>query len=191
MARRRRLVASGALLAAGAVAAGIWITSGWTDSPDAADTAAAGATGRAGTASTPGAAAPATPDAAFPSGAVPEDELPDVDDVVTDAPAPAPSGGDVGVLVTYAGWDPASSAVEVAGIVDRVVATEGACTVTLTSGDRTVTAGGPATPDVTTTACGSVFVDGAQLAPGTWSAVLSFAAGTTSGASAPVEVQVP
>ena len=186
MARRRRLVATGALLAtAGAVAAGVWITGDWTDSSQPA-----GETTTAGSGASP-VAAGETPDAAFPEGSVPQDELPTTDEIATDEPAPAPPADDVPVLITYAGWDPSSSAVEVSGIVDRVVDAGGTCTVTLTSGGRSVTASGPATPDVTTTACGSVYVPGAELSGGTWSAVLNFSSDASEGTSDAVEVEVP
>lgn len=186
MARKRRLVATGALLAAaGAAAAGIWITGDRTDQAEPSGESTA-----AGSGASP-VTAGETPDPAFPEGSVPQDQLPTADEIATDQPAPPPAADDVPVLVTYAGWDPASSSVEVSGIVDVVVESDGTCTATLTSGDRTVTASGPATPDVTTTACGSVFVAGAELAPGTWSAVLTFASATSSGESEPVEVEVP
>jgi hypothetical protein len=186
MARRRRLVATGALLVtAGAVAGGIWLTNEWQESPEPASSETGTSSG-----TSPQAAAQTT-DAAFPEGAVPEDELPAADEVATDEPAPAPAADDVPVLVTYVGWDATMSAVEVSGLVDQVVDADGTCTATLTSGARVVTASGPATPDRTTTACGSVYVDGAELASGTWSAVLSFASADHSGSSAAVAVEVP
>jgi hypothetical protein len=122
---------------------------------------------------------------------------PDPTDVATD-PAPstsaAPSSGARGeatVRITYSGWNAGSGVVEVGGFVPQLVEAGGSCTLTLTQGAASATASREATPDVSTTACGELTVPGDQLAPGTWSAVLSYESDTASGASDPVEVQVP
>jgi len=116
---------------------------------------------------------------------------PDPADVATDTPrTPAPAG-DAPVLITFAGWQASAGVVEVGGFVDQVVESDGSCTATLTNGQRTVSASRPATPDATTTSCGWLSVPGHDLAPGTWTAVLSYASRTSTGASAEVEVVVP
>lgn len=122
---------------------------------------------------------------------------PDPTDVATDAApstTPAPTSGARGeatVQITYFGWNPGSGVVEVGGFVPSVVEEGGSCTLTLTQGAANASASREATANVTSTACGELVVPGDQLAPGTWSAVLSYESDGSSGASEPVEVQVP
>ena len=122
---------------------------------------------------------------------------PDPTDVATDAApstSPAPTSGarrEATVQITYSGWNPGSSVVEIGGFVPQLVEEGGSCTLTLTQGAASASASREATPDVSTTACGELTVPGDQLAPGTWSAVLSYESDRSSGASEPVEVQIP
>ncbi|MGY1754898.1 hypothetical protein [Blastococcus sp. SYSU D01042] len=120
---------------------------------------------------------------------------PDPTDVAIDpAPSAAPTTvarGDAAVQITYYGWNPGSSVVEINGFVPTLVEEGGTCTVTLTQAGASVTATREATPNVTNTACGELTVPGEQLGAGAWSAVLSYESDGSSGASAPVEVQVP
>jgi hypothetical protein len=109
--------------------------------------------------------------------------------VATDAPV-AVTGGKVPVVVTYSGWNPAQRMVMVGGYAAGVVESKGVCTLTLTQGTRKVTAQSPAGPDASTTACDALFVPGTKLAPGSWRAVLSYASPSSSGTSAPVDVEV-
>lgn len=122
---------------------------------------------------------------------------PDPTGVATDpAPstAPAPTSaarGDAVVQITYYGWNPGSSVVEVGGFVPFLVEEGGTCTLTLTQDAATATATRAATPNVTSTACGELTVPGDQLAPGTWSAVLAYESDRSAGVTGAVEVQVP
>ncbi|MBN1093852.1 hypothetical protein JKP75_15610 [Blastococcus sp. TML/M2B] len=122
---------------------------------------------------------------------------PDPTEVATDpAPStvPAPTGGaraDATVQITYYGWNPDSSVVEVGGFVPFLVEEGGTCTLTLTQGGASATASREATPNVTSTACGELVVPGDQLAPGTWDAVLAYESERSAGSTEPVEVQVP
>ena len=77
----------------------------------------------------------------------------------------------------------------VGGYVDRVL-DGGTCTLTATKGGVTVTGSGPATPDATTTSCGTVGIPRAQLSTGTWTATLTYSTGTASVSAAPVQVEV-
>lgn len=122
---------------------------------------------------------------------------PDPTDVATDpAPSAAPTPtdgarGEATVQITYYGWNPGSSVVEVGGFVPFLVEEGGTCTLTLTQGGASATATREATPNVTSTACGELVVPGDQLAPGTWSAVLGYESERSTGTTEAVEVQVP
>jgi hypothetical protein len=122
---------------------------------------------------------------------------PDPTDVATDpAPSAAPTPtdgarGEATVQITYYGWNPAGSVVEVGGFVPFLVEEGGTCTLTLTQGAASATATREATPNVTSTACGELVVPGDQLAPGTWSAVLAYESDRSTGSTEAVEVQVP
>jgi hypothetical protein len=109
--------------------------------------------------------------------------------VVTDAPVVV-TGGKVPVVVTYSGWNAVQHQVMVGGYAAGVVESKGVCTLTLRQGARTVTAQSPASPDASTTACGALSVPGTKLAPGSWRAVLSYTSKTSSGAAAPVDIEV-
>jgi cytoskeletal protein RodZ len=109
--------------------------------------------------------------------------------VATDAPVVVTSGK-VPVVVTYSDWNATQHLVMVGGYAAGVVESKGVCTLTLTQGARKVTAESPAAPDASTTACGGLSVPGTKLAPGTWRAVLSYASPSSSGAAAPVDIEV-
>jgi hypothetical protein len=118
---------------------------------------------------------------------------PDPTDVATDAPVTVTPNADGGlpVVLTFADWNGTTEAVEVDGYLAGIVEDGGSCTLTLTQGGTTVTAEVPGTADAATTSCGGAAVPGRQLAPGTWTAVLGYRSGTTTGSSAPAEVTVP
>jgi hypothetical protein len=111
--------------------------------------------------------------------------------VATDPPVTRAPDADSVVMVTYAVWEPTSSAVEEGSFVQGVVESGGTCTLTLTKGDTVVTESAPAEPDATTTSCGGISVQGSRLSSGTWSAVVSYESATTSGSSDATEVAVP
>ncbi len=106
------------------------------------------------------------------------------------AQSPAPSPTTVDVLVTYADAAPGSGDLEVGGYA-AVVEVAGACTLEATSGAKTVTAVIPATPDVSTTSCGGLTVDHAQVAGRTWLVRVTYDSPTSHGTSEPTEVAVP
>jgi hypothetical protein len=106
-----------------------------------------------------------------------------------DTPADA-EPADVEVLITWSGWAPDPAGVEAGGYVD-VVETGGSCTLTLTNGSATVSVTSAATPDVSSTTCGPMFLPGDQVTPGPWRSVLSYESPLRSGRSDAVEVTVP
>ena len=179
------------VLAGGATA---WAT-GWgpfagDDDPGRAfATATAQSTATAGT-PTPGAG---TSDAPSPNEAT-TDPAPTASTESTESagPSPAPSSAltPATVVITYASWADETSAVE-AGAYAAVVDDVGECTLTLTKGSATRTVTVDATLDVSTTSCGRFLIPGADLATGTWTAVVTYVSSTSAGQSDPVEVVVP
>lgn len=124
-------------------------------------------------------------------------------DPVTDPPpvdlsTPEPSAtpellkpvvGDVGVLISNAGWD-ATTGVTVRGYADTVDATA-TCTLELSIAGTTRTVTSEALESPSTMSCGELVVGPADLSPGTWTAVLSYESATAWGTSDPVVVIVP
>lgn len=96
----------------------------------------------------------------------------------------------VDVVTTFAGWNPASRAVEVGGYA-RVVEPVGTCTLALIRGDQVVIRKHTATPDATTVACGGFSLPRSELAAGGWKAVLSYTSSRSTGEAAAVTIEVP
>ncbi|WP_448626991.1 hypothetical protein [Geodermatophilus sp. URMC 64] len=111
-------------------------------------------------------------------------------DVATDEPRTVPDG-QADVTVTFAGWDDATSSVEVDAFVGSLIEDGGSCTLTLTRGTDNRTASSAATADASTTICAPLRVSDAQLTSGTWQAVVAYSSATARGTSAPVRVTVP
>jgi hypothetical protein len=179
MARSARgpLIAGGSVAVIAAVVVGaLWVSGD-----------GAGQAGAAGSATEPPAAAPTSsaPPAATPV-AMPEKD----ENVATDPPV-STDGGNVGVVVTQAGWAASGQGVEVVGFVTGVVEDGGTCRVTLTRGGQSFSAEREGSADATTTACGSLEVGNAQMDVGEWQAVLSYESARSAGSSAPVPVLVP
>ncbi|WP_113811447.1 hypothetical protein [Blastococcus sp. TBT05-19] len=105
----------------------------------------------------------------------------------TDAPRPEATD----VVLSYAGWEAGSDAVEAAGYVSPVVEDGGTCVLEVTADGRTRSASAPAVADATTTVCPGLSVPGAELAPGTWTVRLQYSSATTEGTSQPLDVEVP
>ncbi|MGY1773911.1 hypothetical protein [Blastococcus sp. SYSU D00813] len=153
-------------------------------------------------ASAPPAAAgtPSSPTAAGETdGAVPDPRaseaplppsVPPVEEVATDDPVAAPDGP-ADVVLSYADWDAASASVHVNAFLGGLLEDGGTCTLTLTQGGESRTASASGVADVSTTICGLLEVPGSGLAPGAWSAVVTYDSPTTRGASDAVEVTVP
>jgi hypothetical protein len=115
---------------------------------------------------------------------------PDPTNVATDAPVTAPTGRAVPVFVTHSGWNATTEAIEIAGSVD-LLEDGGTCTLTVTQGDKEVTASRPATEDASTTSCGWLTVAGPDVDRGVWTAVLDYRSATSRATSEPVTVEVP
>ncbi|WP_222194132.1 hypothetical protein [Modestobacter italicus] len=116
--------------------------------------------------------------------------LPAPTDVATDAPLVG-TVAEGTVVVSSALWNGATAAVEVDGLVPDVIESSGTCTLTLSGDGTSVTTERPGTPDATSTACASLSIPGADLSPGTWTAVLSYESPVSTAASSPVEVEIP
>jgi len=173
---RRGRLALGVVAATAVVLAAVWVA--WRE--PAADPSATGAD--------------ATADAPV-AGTMPTDQptppsVPPVEEIAADPPAEQ-TGGDVLVALTFAGWEKSTAAVEASGFVGGVVEAGGTCRLSLTRGARSAVAEIPGEPDATTTVCGTVSVPREQLSEGAWQAVLSYESASSSGVSAPVEVEVP
>jgi hypothetical protein len=160
-----------------------------------ASASASGATGSGGPAASSGptgSAGPTESPAPVPSSAAPTRVTePAADEPVATDPPAGTTGGAVSPVVTFAGWEPSTAAVEVNGYVPGLVEGGGTCRLTLTRGADPVTDENEAEPDASTINCGLLEVAGADLAAGSWQAVLSYESPTSSGASAPVPVEVP
>lgn len=167
--RRALLTAAVPLVACGLTAATLW---------------ASGAEGI--DASTSGvAAAIASPDPSAPPAPDPSDASP--------PPSPSPTvswQGSAIVALSYLAWNPDSGAVEASGYAE-VYEDMGVCALVLTKDGSTASAERAALPDVSTTACGGLAIDGSRLSSGTWDAVLHYESPTSAGSSAPREVVVP
>jgi len=111
-------------------------------------------------------------------------------EVATDEPVVA-SGSSVDVSVTFAGWDPTRSEVQVDGYVAGISEEGGTCTLSLTKDGRTVTGSTQGVADARMTACGGLAVPGDQVSGGTWQAVLSYRSAGHSGTSESWDVEVP
>ena len=188
MAKRRRAVAVMAVTAvAGAgVAAGVFLTRGMPDGAAASSDAPA---------------APTT--SAAPLGE--ETDFEDVSPTPTASVGPDPDTGQpvatdepvvvtdesVELSVTFAGWDPTRSEVQMDGFVTGVDEDNGTCTLSLSKDGRTVTGTGPAVPNASMTACGGLAVPGDQVSAGTWRAVLSYRSDGSSATSDSWDVEVP
>jgi hypothetical protein len=113
-------------------------------------------------------------------------------DVATDPPrtvAPSTKGADI--FITYADWDTQLRAITVGGYLDGIVEDDGTCTLTLTKGGTAVKTSQPGTSDMASTDCAGLSIPRSKLAPGTWTAVVTYRSRTSSGSSAPKEVRVP
>lgn len=156
--------------------------------PTPTPTPAATPTPSAEPAATAGPAPTATPSPTAPTTAPTTDPEPEPEPTTE----PAPGGGaTVDVAVTVHGWDAERGVAEVVAFAGAVQ-DGGTCTLTLEGPGGVVTgAPSPAVPDVSTTACGSLAVERARLAPGPWQATVTYRSATSTGTSAPVTIEVP
>lgn len=149
------------------------------------------------------AAAPTTPPAVEATTAAPmpsDTSVPTSEPVEPTPTTPAPSEpepsapttpqGATTVTVTTWGYDAASRQVMVAGYAD-VVESDGTCTLVVRNGGAEASVSVAALPDATTTSCGTLAIPRSQLSTGTWSAELRYASPTSTGAAAPITIEVP
>jgi hypothetical protein len=102
-----------------------------------------------------------------------------------------PPGANAEVTVSYAGWDPTTQRVQVNAFA-AVLENGGTCTLTLSDAagadQRSSTA--PASADATTTICDQLTIDSTTMAPGTWTATVTYSSPTHQGRSAGSDVVV-
>lgn len=176
-----------------AIGGGSAVALGATDDDDAPaeaprPSATASATPTASAAPTPSPAAASSSAGQDPRVTSTEVVETDVSDLPTDE-RPVAEDGDATVQVSYADWT--GSGVEVNAVVLDRVEDGGTCTVTLTRDGETREASAAAFADVTTTICEPLTLAGADLAAGTWRAVVSYDSDRASGTAEAVEVTVP
>lgn len=97
----------------------------------------------------------------------------------------------VPVHITIGSWNAQSGEAQVDAFVPGHVIHGGTCTLTMTQGGTSRTAQHPAVTTPTATSCGLISIPRSELAAGTWSAVVRFAAPTASGESDPTNIEVP
>jgi hypothetical protein len=97
----------------------------------------------------------------------------------------------VPVHITIGSWNAQSGEAQVDAFVPGHVIQGGTCTLTMTQGGTSRTAQHPAVTTPTATSCGLISIPRSELAAGTWSAVVRFAAPTASGQSDPTNIEVP
>lgn len=135
----------------------------------------------------------ATP-APAPTGTPGPTETPAPQLPVDDSPDPEPSTpphATTDVTISYIGWVVGSASVE-ASAYASVIESGGSCTLTLVQDDRTVVSTPhEAAADATSTACGTLSVPRTGLAPGTWTATVSYRSSSTIGTSTPTTAEVP
>jgi hypothetical protein len=105
--------------------------------------------------------------------------------------APGSSAAVASIVLTYAGWNPTAQDAEVAAYVQALQPTGGTCTLTMTHSGTTRTQSKAATPDVSTTQCGTIAIPGSQLSSGQWTATVSYSSASATGTSTPVTIEVP
>lgn len=197
---RRRVVGGTvvAVAAVGAVVAAALAVSGGDATPADTTTVADGVVGTAtsapesaGVAATDtSGAVPASPASTTPAPRTEVTEPPAGVPAATDA-EPVTAGGTVDVVVSWSGWVDDQTGVEVDGFVVGVVESGGTCTLTLTRGETSLSATSAAEPDASTTLCAPLYLAGADVAAGSWDAVLSYTSASSTGVSAPAVVAVP
>lgn len=111
--------------------------------------------------------------------------------MTTASPSSAPDPLQVGVVVTYWGWNPAENRIEVAAFSQSFEPAGGTCTLTLTLNDVQRSAQRAAVAGASTTDCGTITIDGEKLPRGTWTGVVTFDAAESAGISTPFAIEVP
>ena len=86
-------------------------------------------------------------------------------------------------------WGQTSSGVEVSAYVPNVIEDGGTCTLTLTKGDKQVSAKRKGISNVSTTSCGTLFIE-EELSAGTWQATVSYSSTKAKGVSNPIDITI-
>ena len=126
-------------------------------------------------------------DAAPVTGSVVEPPA-DPEDVATDTATPAAAA----LQITFAGADDAAGGVVVGAYIGGLIEDGGECTLTLSGNGKPVSVTTESVPDASTTSCGQLLVPYAEVAPGTWTADVTYSSpGGHSVADARTTIEVP
>jgi hypothetical protein len=112
----------------------------------------------------------------------------DPEDVATDTATPAAAA----LQITYAGADDAEGGVVVGAYIGGLIEDGGECSLTLSGDGQPVSVTTESVPDASTTSCGQLLVPYDQVAPGTWTADVTYSSpGGHSVADASTTIEVP
>jgi hypothetical protein len=132
-------------------------------------------------------APPTDPSAAPATGAAIEPPA-DPEDVATDTATPAAAA----LQITFAGADDVAGGVVVGAYIAGLIEDGGECSLTLSGNGQPVSVTTDSVPDASTTSCGQLLVPYAEVAPGTWTADVTYASpGGHSVAGASTTIEVP
>lgn len=135
-----------------------------------------------------------SPSLESPSPGFTEDVSPSPTDSVTPVPETSASigtEGATGASVVFITLDVVGDRVEASGMLPEVVEEGGRCTLTLVQGAQRVSVEGDTAAGPQSTYCSLLTVPTSELAPGEWTAVLSYRSDTRSGTSAASVVSLP
>jgi hypothetical protein len=109
----------------------------------------------------------------------------------TNQPDTDPSEYPATAVVTFAGWDTGSKTLQAGGLVSGTTDTSGKCTFTATKDGVTRTATSTAQASASSVNCAQVSFPAAKVPSGTWSVTLTYAVGSASTTSDPLNAEVP
>jgi hypothetical protein len=104
---------------------------------------------------------------------------------------PDPGDFPATALVTFAGWDAASSRLQASGLVSGTTDGSGTCTFTATKDGTSRTATSAANGSASSINCAQVSFPAGQITTGTWNVTLTYAIGEQSTTSDPISADVP
>jgi hypothetical protein len=91
-------------------------------------------------------------------------------DVATDTATPTAAA----LQITFAGADDAAGGVVVGAYIGGLIEDGGECSLTLSGNGQTVSVATDSVPDAAVTSCGQLLVPYAEIAPGTWTADVTY-----------------
>lgn len=145
------------------------------------------ATPRVGAAPVSESPVPLSPSASPAEAFVTPTPLPSPADSFSPSVTVAPGQGSVTIITL----EVRDGKVEASGIAPGMVESSGVCTLTLTRGSRSVDASTDAVGGRDSMYCGLLSVDVADMATGTWTAVITYTSATRTAESAPSPIDIP